>query len=187
MTDTQLTTESNIIKNETISGSNTASRVGIMLNDIIANKINNDKIDVDGTLAGNSDVNIPSQKAVKTYVDANSFALPYKVLTALLTFQYNGTDNVLSLNILKNDFIGVTFTGSEITNGVLRITASGSAFTNSKTFIQPSFIDGGSVPYFVNAFNNNTTIVTIDIYKYDGTMTGTPYFTNMPLEIRVYN
>lgn len=29
------------------------------------------KIDTDGTLAGNSDTRIPSQKAVKTYVDAN--------------------------------------------------------------------------------------------------------------------
>lgn len=29
-------------------------------------------LDTDGTLAGNSDIKVPSQKAVKTYVDANA-------------------------------------------------------------------------------------------------------------------
>ena len=44
LTDNQLTTEANVIKNETASNANTATRVGTMLNDVIDSKINNDKI-----------------------------------------------------------------------------------------------------------------------------------------------
>jgi hypothetical protein len=69
MTDSQLVTQANIIKNETAAGANTATRVGTTLDDIITNKINNDKIAVDGTLAANSDTLVASQKATKTYVD----------------------------------------------------------------------------------------------------------------------
>ena len=70
MNDSQLTTQANVIKNETATGANTATRVGTMLDDIISNKINNDKIDTDGTLAANSDALVASQKATKTYVNA---------------------------------------------------------------------------------------------------------------------
>lgn len=67
--DTQLIVTADVIKNETIPNANTATRVGDMLNDIIDSKINNDKIDVDGTLTANSDAKVASQKAIKTYVD----------------------------------------------------------------------------------------------------------------------
>lgn len=40
------------------------------------------KIDTDGTLAGNLDTRIPSQKAVKTYVDSGSVTMTNKTLTA---------------------------------------------------------------------------------------------------------
>lgn len=42
LTDGQLTTEANVIKNETAEGANTANRVGTMLNDLIDSKLNND-------------------------------------------------------------------------------------------------------------------------------------------------
>ena len=70
MNDSQLITDADIIKNETAPGANTATRVGTMLDNIILNKINNDKIDVDATLAANSDTLVASQKATKTYVGA---------------------------------------------------------------------------------------------------------------------
>lgn len=68
MTDFQLVTDADIIKNETATGANTATRVGTMLDNIIVNKINNDKIDTNITLAANSDLLVASQKATKTYV-----------------------------------------------------------------------------------------------------------------------
>lgn len=69
-TDTQLTTDATVIQIETIARANTATRVGTMLNDIVSNKINIDKLDTDGTLAANSNVKLATQKAVKTYVDS---------------------------------------------------------------------------------------------------------------------
>jgi hypothetical protein len=67
-TDSYLTTEANIIQNETATGANTALRVGTMLNDVIDSKINNDRVS-DSTALGNSATLVPSQNAVKTYVD----------------------------------------------------------------------------------------------------------------------
>ena len=68
LTDVQLNTEAAVIKNETTPGANTATRVGTMLENIIDNKINDDKISTNTSL-GTSDSLIPSQNAVKTYAD----------------------------------------------------------------------------------------------------------------------
>jgi hypothetical protein len=74
--DTQLEVLATEIQDETTQGENTATRVGGMLNDIIDSKINNDKISTSDTL-GTSDTLVPSQKAVKRYVDdAIPTALP---------------------------------------------------------------------------------------------------------------
>lgn len=66
--DSYLTTEANIIQNETTAGANTALRVGTMFNDTVDSKINNDRVS-DNTGLGNSATLVPSQNAVKTYVD----------------------------------------------------------------------------------------------------------------------
>jgi hypothetical protein len=68
-TDGQLTTEANIIRDETAVGANTALRVGTMLDNLIDSKINIDRVS-DSTSLGNSTTLVPSQNAVKTYVDA---------------------------------------------------------------------------------------------------------------------
>lgn len=68
-TDSQLLTEAGVITNETLIGANTAVRVGAMFNDTISSKINNDKISND-TALGNDATLVPTQNAVKTYVDA---------------------------------------------------------------------------------------------------------------------
>lgn len=67
MTDSALITEADVIKNEVTLGANTASRVGIMLEDIINNKINNDKISTNTSL-GTSDALLPSQNAVRVAI-----------------------------------------------------------------------------------------------------------------------
>lgn len=83
MNDSQLITQADIIKNETATGANTAVRVGTMLDDIITNKINNDKIDVDGTFAANSDTLVASQKATKTYVGGQITSVNSSLVTGL--------------------------------------------------------------------------------------------------------
>lgn len=95
LTDTQLTTEANIIKNETSADANTATRVGTMINDVIDSKINNDKISIDGTFASNSDAKVSSEKAVKTYVTSSTPTLQQVLtkgsnLTNGLNFQGTG-------------------------------------------------------------------------------------------------
>ena len=68
-TDLELITESNIIRDETAIGANTALRVGTMFDNLVDSKINNDRVS-DSTSLGNSTTLVPSQNAVKTYVDA---------------------------------------------------------------------------------------------------------------------
>lgn len=71
-TDAQLGVLSQQVADETAPGANTADRVGTLFQDFVDSKINNAVIDTTVTLAANSDSKIPSQKAVKTYVDART-------------------------------------------------------------------------------------------------------------------
>jgi hypothetical protein len=61
-------------------------------------------------------------------------------------------------------------------NGQLRGTLAG-AFLSAKFFGLVGNLNGGSVPYIniVRRFNDDTVI--IDLFKYDGSQTGTPYGT----------
>lgn len=68
-TDAQITTASNVIRDETVAGANTKQRVRDVLVDLNDSKINNDKISTDGTFASTGNTTIPSTQAVKTYVD----------------------------------------------------------------------------------------------------------------------
>jgi len=96
-TDGQLTTEANIIRDETAIGANTALRIGTMFDGLIDSKINNDRVSND-TALGNDATLVPSQNAVKTYVDAFATGL----LTdngnydPTITSQYPTSGNTLS-------------------------------------------------------------------------------------------
>lgn len=68
-TDNQLTTEANIIRDETAVGANTALRIGTMLDNVIDSKVNVDKISDDPNL-GTSTTLVPTQNAVKAYADS---------------------------------------------------------------------------------------------------------------------
>lgn len=101
-TDVQLTAQADIIKNETAAGANTATRVGTMLDDIIANKINNDKIVT--TLGGGSDENVPSEKVVSDALAAKQNALgftPENVANKENTTIDTSTTKYPTVNLLK--------------------------------------------------------------------------------------
>lgn len=97
LNDTQLTAEATAIQEQIVAGANTANVVGQMLNDLVGNKINNDKISTDTSL-GNSDNLVPSQNAVKEYVDDNAGGVVFNVkvtLTSAQIKQLNTTPIVL--------------------------------------------------------------------------------------------
>ena len=135
LTDAQLLAQASVIKTETVAGANTANRVGLMLEDIVDNKINDDKIDVDGTLAADSDLFVASQKATKTYVDAlgttvnASIALKENaanksnapLINSALLFPTSGAAKsyIDTADALKEDVVNKSLTQSDfITNGL---------------------------------------------------------------------
>ena len=69
-TDSQLRAEATVITTETTPGANTANRVGTMFTNSIDSKINIDVVSA-STALGTSDSLIPTQNAVKVYVDAS--------------------------------------------------------------------------------------------------------------------
>jgi hypothetical protein len=120
-TDSQLLTEAGVITNETLIGANTAVRVGTMFNDTISSKINNDKISND-TALGNDATLVPTQNAVKTYVDAFATGL----LTdngnydPTVTGNYPTSGNTLSgLAVQKGDLWYIDTDGTMNGNAVL--------------------------------------------------------------------
>lgn len=110
-TDTQLTTDATVIQVETIARANTATRVGTMLNDIVSNKINVDKLDIDGTLVSNSDTKVATQKAVKTYVDSSlaSIVLKPKLFGSVTVIAVFSTGTLMTVTLastlLNNSYI----------------------------------------------------------------------------------
>jgi len=111
----------------------------------------------------------------------------YKVYTALLS--YSGSSPLTAI-VLKNT-IGVTINWNKVIGSALfrGTTSSGTPFTANKTFITTVSYNDSGIPYF--AIANPTSFqptVSIDIamFLYDGTSSGVPQITNMPIEIRVY-
>jgi hypothetical protein len=183
-TNSQLTTEAEVIQNETVMGANTASRVGEMFVDIIDSKINNDDIDTNTSL-GTSNTVVPSQNAVKTYVD-NSIGAAYKVYTAVIT--QSGTNAPTVDYTLENTLSG-TPTWAYAGVGQYTLTLS-SQWTNNKTivFINPGFMPSG----FLNTGialgweRNSSSTITI---KSKNTSTGADandLIFKASIEIRVY-
>jgi hypothetical protein len=120
-------------------------------------------------------------------------ARPYKVYTAQITF--NGGSiiaNVLENSIGDGSGNGTTdIAWSNPDNGVIRATMStGIVFPALKTWTSSGAFAFGSSLYFVSSgrwgggANNNIDFV---LTLHDNTRTGTPNFSNLYIEIRVYN
>lgn len=111
-----------------------------------------------------------------------SVSAPYLVYTALL--DQDGTATVLQ------NTLGTTINWTNPSNGVMRGTAaSGSPFTQDKTWISSGSYNNAGTPYFVTGQPRNLTptqAIDLFFYLYDGTITGTPSFSNYSIEIRVY-
>lgn len=135
----------------------------------------------DITLDPTSSVLYPSNAAVTAFVAAN-IGLPYQVYTALL--DYNGGS--ITANVLQNT-LGDTINWTNPLNGTLFGTAvSGNPFIAGKTWTIGGSYNNGGQPYFTICDTLATNIVSVKLFLYDGTITGTPNFANVTVEIRVY-
>lgn len=132
-------------------------------------------------------------KKVEASVLGAGLGRPYKVYTAQLTF--NGGSplaTVLENTIGDGSGNGTTdIAWSNPDNGVIRATMStGTPFPALKTWTSSGAFAFGSNLYFVSSgrwaggANNNIDFV---LTLHDNTRTGTPNFTNLYVEIRVYN
>lgn len=138
-----------------------------------------------------SDIKYPSVKAVEDFVNSTSSA--YKVYSILLTRNGGG----LSVTQMQ-DTIG-NGSGDGVDDiewldpgvaGVLRAQmTSGNPFTTGKLWIMPmTMLSASGDAYFVtgNRVSTFQTLIQFNFRKYDNTV-DLPYFTNLPVEIRVYN
>lgn len=101
--------------------------------------------------------------------------LNYKQYVALLS-NNNGT---VTVKILKNDIGAIVWTNPS--NGRVDGTLSG-VFVADKTFI----LNGGMASYFVSSRRQDNDFVSFFLRYYDNTVSGTPNFTDLQIEIRVY-
>lgn len=162
LTDSQLTTLATTIQGNTATNSNAASLVGAFLNDVVDSKINNDKIDTDGTLAANSDSLVASQKATKTYVDANT----PKVYVVNITQSGSGAPSINTL--IQNDFTGV-ITLTRASAGFFSATNSLAEFTAGKTEV--SIINGINGTGDLGQVVQSTTLCQFSSRNNSGTST----------------
>jgi hypothetical protein len=129
-------------------------------------------------------VNTPGQTDANWNIlsaGAISQAIAYKSYVAIVNFSGTFTET-----ILQNDFSGVTYTWSNPTTNVLRITPSdGSTFAFNKTVV---FVNSYDNTYLVTPTRTGSPIagvVNLTHTKYDGT-TNTMSYGQFFIEIRVY-
>ncbi len=170
-TDLQLLTEANVIKNETATGANTATRVGTMLDNLIYSKINSGSISANAAL-GTSNVLVPSQYAVKQYVDTKATTLTttssFNSYTASVANTYISTGSISIVQAITGSLRitgSLTATGSVNITGSLRVTGSIRATqlqgeTTNTSFLYPT-------PYYAPLnVTYNTLIPSASGYEY---------------------
>lgn len=169
-TDSQLTTEANIIRDETAIGANTALRVGTMLDNLIDSKINNDRVS-DSTSLGNSTTLVPSQNAVKTYVDsfATGLLTDNGNYDPTITSQYPTSGNTLSGGaVQKGDIWYISVNGTMNGNSVFvgysvrALVDNAGATTDANWSI--SNVGIGFVPENVANKSTDVNLGTSDVY-----------------------
>ena len=173
-TDTQLNTSANIIKTETVTGANTASRIGVMLNDIIDSKINVGQLSTTTSL-GTSDTLVPSQKAVKTYVDNHGVITVKTSLTS---------SDILALNTTPITLVEAQGSGTIIQplSIVLSVDYGTAAYaTNTTLQIKYQALPGNMTTSTIISATQDTIVRTLP----NTTLTFTSLPINTPLVVDV--
>jgi hypothetical protein len=165
-----------------ISAKSTGSNGGVTIGWDDANK--GYAIISNGTAQGTiKATNLTTNQAYQFPNASGTLALEgYKSYVAIVTFTISGFTQI----VLKNDFSGITFTWSNPTVNILRITPStATTFTNDKTV---AFVNSYANDYLVTPNRaNNPSLDYVDLAhtKYDGTK-NTMTFGKFYIEIRVY-
>lgn len=143
-----------------------------------------------GSLLGTA--SYATQALSASYAPASS---PYLVYTALLSLS-NGTFTVNQLQNTIGDGSNTSpndIQWSNPSNGVIRGTKSGAFNENTDLIIFVPSIRLSGVSYFVagglsSYFDGSIQYApTLTITRHDNDQSSTPNFTNLPIEIRVYN
>jgi|694.fasta_scaffold45961_8 hypothetical protein len=112
----------------------------------------------------------------------------YTIYKALVSLS-GGIFTVTQLENTIGDGSGVSpndIQWSNPNNGIIRATKTG-AFTSSNILISVENINGGGVLYICTGQKSTSNFISINIFLYDGTLLSTPNFSNLPVEIRIYN
>ena len=111
----------------------------------------------------------------------------YTVYKALVSLS-GGIFTVTQLENTIGDGSGVSpndIQWSNPSNGVIRATKT-TSFTSTNILISVENINGGGVPYICTGQKSTSNFISIQIFLHDGTLSSTPNFTNLPVEIRIY-
>ena len=120
-----------------------------------------------------------SKATLVAAANVSSGAAPYKVYSALLT---NDT-GVVTAAVLQNTTNG-TIAWTVPSNANIRGTITGDSFTADKSMVLCTTSIGG---YILSCNVQSTSLVRLLLTLHDGTTSSTPNFTNLPVEIRIYN
>ena len=74
---------------------------------------------------------------------------------------------------------------SNPSNGVLRATKTG-AFSSSNILLLTPSLFASSTVYLCTGSKSTSNFLTFNLFLHDGTQTSTPYFSNLPIEVRIY-
>ena len=121
---------------------------------------------------------IPSTKnfTVQSIVDkVPALSLGYTSLVQLVT--QTGTAAPVAVEVYNNT--GQTYTWTRVSNGLYKITSTGTPFVASKTVV---FLNAGSSRLSLPIYWERTSTNTIELYTYDD-----GGVENAPFEIKIYN
>lgn len=142
----------------------------------------NSLVDLDTDLS-TSPNKLTDRATIKSYVDSVvPSGISYSSYVAIMSFQISG----FTETILQNDFTGVTYTWSNPSTNVLRITPSvGTTFALNKTVVFVNSYDNDYLVTPTRTGGPTAGVVNLTHVKWDGT-TNTMSYGTFFIEIRVY-
>jgi len=171
-TDSQLTTQANVIRNETVKKANTKVRVADMVQNVIDSKINNDKIGAANGVAGlDGSGKVPSAQ-LPSYVDdvltyANLAAFPGAGATGIiyiaedtnLSYRWSGSAYVLITSQVNNASETVAGIVEEATDAQ---TSAGTSVgeTGAKLSVTPLKLKNQKLKSFIVPCSDEVTALT---------------------------
>ena len=109
--------------------------------------------------------------------------LPYKSFVA----RFSGSGEFISPTVIHSDFGATTFTFTNPSNSRVLITADSSVFTSNKSTGICSGLNHSGALYIPCPTHTSSASFEFNYFLHDGTLATTPNFSNVWIEIRVYN